>query len=104
MPLKIHPLPNGARPVILLDMDALCQLVQLFRAGWSLQVAPEPGAWGHIYATVVWSRQRSEIEQTIDGAAASLPVLDRVELTDASSFSEMVARMYVRVFPISPAA
>lgn len=87
---------------VMAHQDTAQKLRELFKAGWSLQVAPEPTAFGVIYASVVWSRQRDPIDATLDGALASLPLLQRVNLADPTGFSENVNAMYARVFPVSP--
>lgn len=102
LPIRSEGLTPRPVPVIFFSMDTAEKLRDLFRLGWSLQVAPELTAWGCIYATVVWSRKRDEIDETLDGPVAALPLLHRVNLADPNGFADEVAAMYERVFPISP--
>lgn len=104
MALRFSGLTPPQIPVIIFGVDTLSQLVALFRAGWSVQVAPEPSPFGPVYATVVWSCARSEIERTIDGPIASLPMVQRVNLVSVGegSFAGAVADLYARVYPVSP--
>lgn len=75
------------------------KLAELFRVGWSLQVVPDASPFGVMSVTVVWSLQRSELDQTLDGPVASLPIVQRVNVGD---FCECVDSFYARVFPVSP--
>lgn len=102
MGFSVKPLTGGLVPVIIFGMDTMRKLRELFKAGWSLQVAPEVSAFGVIYATVVWSLKRSEIDSELDGPLASLPMISRVNLADPAGFDNEVSNLYARVFPISP--
>lgn len=83
-------------------MDATKKLCALFRAGWGMQVIPMVSAWGVIEVTVVWSRKRSEVDEMVEGAAVSRPMVMTVNLADPDGWAKMVAEMYGWVYPAAP--
>lgn len=79
------------------------KLSELVKAGWSFQLVPDVSEWGVVYASVIWSLKRSALDETIDGPAASLPLLQQVNLVEGDGLAGNIERMFERVFPVPPA-
>lgn len=110
MGMKILPAPmpenrglnRRSIPVIIFGMDTAQLLADLFKRGWALQVSPEVSPFGVIYATMIWSLRRDPMEETLDGAEACLPIIQRVNLVEKDSFARFIRAFHGRIFPINP--
>jgi len=80
------------------------QLSELARAGWSLQIAPEPreATLPATRAVLLWSFQREGITHS-ELERDDLPYIDWVNLfAPEMDLRKAMAKMYASVFPDSP--
>ncbi len=76
-------------------------LSELLRLGWRMQIVPVViNGLTPLQATIVFSRQRSDLEQALDGDDA-LPIIWHINLYNVTvEFPTVIAQMHRLVFPI----